>query len=73
MFKRGIQLLILGILVSVNWQLEARPDACEDNGPQWCCQNIYCPIAEFLCDQGGGTMDHCRWDGTNCDAAPCIY
>jgi hypothetical protein len=73
MFKRGIQLLILAILVSANLQLEADESACEIYGPQWCCENIYCPIAQDLCTMNNGTMTHCRWDGTWCDAAPCVY
>jgi hypothetical protein len=71
MLKRGIQVLILAILVSVNWQLEAKRDACEERGPEWCCENIACPIHEDLCELEGGTTS-CDWDGENCDAKPCI-
>jgi hypothetical protein len=72
MLKRGIQLLILAILVSVNWKLEARPDACEEEGPQWCCENIACPINSALCELQGGVPGECKWDGTNCHVEPCV-
>jgi hypothetical protein len=73
MLKRGIQLLILAILVSVNWQLAARTDACEQNGPQWCCENIVCPNHYSYCYLAGGTTS-CFWDegsGT-CEMTPCM-
>jgi len=73
--KRGIQLLILTVLVSVNWQLRAHtdaPDACQDNGPRWCCENYVCPIHEDLCRMSGGVTS-CVWDGSSCSMMPCLY
>jgi hypothetical protein len=75
MLKRGIQVLILAILVSVNWQLGARAveqDACETNGPQWCCENIVCPIELSLCILAGGSQMPCEWNGSNCVIGWCM-
>ncbi len=71
MVKRGVQLLILAILVSANWQLGAQ-DACETNGPQWCCESYVCPIHYDLCALQGGTTG-CYWDSGSgtCEMSPC--
>lgn len=75
MLKRVIQLLVLVILFSVSRPTSAAPriDACETNGPEWCCQNIYCGIAEALCTSQGGTMG-CGWNSSTslCDVTPCV-
>jgi hypothetical protein len=71
MLKRGIQLLTLAILVSLNWQFDVQADACEENGPQWCCTRIVCPTHQDLCALQGGTGP-CSWDGSNCNMLPCI-
>ncbi len=72
--KRVLQLLVLGALVSVNWQVSAKAnaDACEINGPEWCCENIVCPIHMDLCGMGGGGGG-CYWDTTSqtCEITPC--
>jgi hypothetical protein len=73
--KRGIQVLVLAALVSVNWQLSARADACQENGPEWCCENIACPQNEGYCMVDGGELDgDCGWDEgeERCDVPMCI-
>lgn len=64
MLRRSIQLLSLALLLSVNSRVGASMplDACEDNGPQWCCEVIYCPIAESLCYDSGGEPGACYWE-----------
>jgi hypothetical protein len=74
MKKRVMQLLILAILVAVNPQLGAQT-ACETNGPEWCCENIYCPMAQGLCMLQGGEPMNCGWNaGTQlCEVEPCVH
>lgn len=71
--KRGLQLLVVAGLVSVNWQLAAREDLCDDMGPQWCCENIACPINEDLCMLEGGENTTCYWTGSYCEPGVCVY
>lgn len=69
----------LGLLLMILLSAKSRPaastyiDACHDNGPEWCCENIFCPINESLCISQGGTPGDCSWNsGTNsCDVDPC--
>jgi hypothetical protein len=73
--KRGIQVLVLAVLVSVNWQLAARGGGCGNMSPEECCEDIACPLNWSYCYLDGGELDgDCGWDEEEefCDVPTCI-
>lgn len=74
-FKRVLQLLVLGILVLVNWQVsaKAKENPCEGMTAYECCTEYVCPTHEAECAAGGGTGG-CYWNHTSqtCEMTPCM-